>query len=77
MSSRVNPQVIANADKMKDLNRPIELHTEFDMMKFLDNYKKSVDYYNSYGLNNAPNSTQASRQASRRVSTSSTFWDLN
>lgn len=75
MSSR--PQTSVNASKMKEVNRPVDLHTEFDLMKFLDTYKRSVDYYNSYGLDQRDRSRTEQTQTTRRASTTYSFWDLN
>lgn len=71
------PHHVINAEKMKEINHPIDLHTDFDMMKFLDTYKRSVDYYNSYGLDQPRTRTQETRQNTQRPSTVSSFWDLN
>jgi hypothetical protein len=46
---------------MKEINIPTyKEQSSFNMLKVLDTYKRSVDYYNSYGLDGAGNSTQAS-----------------
>lgn len=77
-STNVNPQVAYNARKMEELNQPLKTTPEFDMIKFLETYKRSVDYYNSYGLDRAPSSTRDSRQTTDRMTTNvSSFWDLN
>lgn len=76
--SNSNPQVAYNMKKMEELNQPLSQHTQFDMMKFLETYKRGVDYYNAYGLNSAANSTRDSRQNTQRLSTgASSFWDNN
>ena len=49
-----------NVDQMGRL-----LHTEVSMLKVLDTYKRSVDYYNSYGLEEGPNSTRRPTTESR------------
>lgn len=41
------------------------------MLRVLDTYKRSVDYYNSYGLNSQPNSTRVSTD---RPSSAASFW---
>jgi hypothetical protein len=47
----VQPRYLENASKMRELNIPgYKEQTEFNMLKVLDTYKRSVDYYNSYGL---------------------------
>lgn len=80
MSSQAS-QANSKAEAIKDLNREIGLHSntgnQIDMMKYLENYKKSVDYYNSYGLNSAPNSTRPSRASTQRLDTDGSFWNLN
>jgi hypothetical protein len=47
------------------------------MLKVLDTYKRSCDYYNSYGLNEARNSTRAGSRVvtDRPQSASTTFWE--
>ena len=77
-STNANHQIAYNAKKMEELNHPLNSTPQFDMIKFLDTYKRSVDYYNSYGLDSAPSSTRHSRQSTERMTTNvSSFWDLN
>jgi hypothetical protein len=60
---------------MRDLNVPTyKEQTEYNMLKVLETYKRSCDYYNSYGLSSAPNSTRPSRVNTERPNTAS-FWE--
>lgn len=50
---------------------------EVNMLKVLDTYKRSVDFYNSYGLREGQNSTRpASRTNTESIDVSGTFWNL-
>jgi hypothetical protein len=74
----LTPSYLENAQKMKELNIPAyKEQSSCNMIKVLETYKRSVDYYNSYGLERAANSTQASHRhnTERPVSASTTFWD--
>mgnify|MGYP006872378907 CR=1 FL=1 len=48
------------------------------MLRVMDTYRKSVDYYNSYGLKSADGSRKKNKSASKNnVDGKGTFWDLN
>jgi hypothetical protein len=48
------------------------------MLKVMDTYRKSVDYYNSYGLKSADGSRKKNKSASKNnIDGKGTFWDLN
>lgn len=66
------------SNQMKDLNRPPELYSVPDMFKVMDTYKRSVDYYNSHGLDQRVNSTRGTRTEQRsNTENSSSFWNYN
>lgn len=67
---------ISNADRMRELSKP-DKNTEFDMIKFLDTYKRSIDFYNSYGLDKKgkQGQSQASEQSKATKEGKTTFWD--
>lgn len=75
--SKVNLSNPSKAEQMKQLNvSPYQEESNVTMMKVLETYKRSVDYYNSYGLNSAPNSTRVSRNSTERpASGAGSFWD--
>jgi hypothetical protein len=49
--------------------------TNISMLKVLETYKACANYYNSYGLNSAPNSTRPSRVSTERLSSAGSFWE--
>lgn len=60
----------------RDFQQQPELYTKPDMLKVLETYKRSVDYFNSFGLEQGPNSTRGARTESRaNTEQSNTFWD--
>ena len=78
MSANTNMNAQIAFKKMEELKDHMNPVPEFDMIKFLDTYKRSVDFYNSYGLDSAPSSTRHSRQSTERMTSNvSSFWDLN
>jgi hypothetical protein len=48
------------------------------MLRVMDTYRKSVDYYNSYGLKST-SGTRKNKSAHKKGNgeSGSTFWDLN
>ena len=71
---------VTNAERMQELNKPLEPVPQFDLMKYLDNYKKSINFYNSYGLDKNKNKggPQTGRPAYRvntEVDGKKTFWE--
>lgn len=71
-----------NAERMQELNTPLEPVPQFDLMKYLDSYKKSINFYNSYGLDkdNKKGGPQTGRPAYRvktgEVDGKTTFWEM-
>lgn len=47
------------------------------MLRVMDTYRKSVDYYNSYGLKSASGSRKNRSANKKKNGESGTFWDLN
>lgn len=67
---------------MQELNTPLNPVPQFDLMKYLDSYKKSINFYNSYGLDKDKNKggPQTGRPAYRsktgEVDGKTTFWEI-
>jgi hypothetical protein len=47
------------------------------MLRVMETYRKSVDYYNSYGLKEASGARKNKSSDKKGASGSGTFWDLN
>jgi hypothetical protein len=62
---------------MRELNIPgYKDQTEFNMLKVLDTYKRSVDYYNSHGLpSKTSNNARALLSNGLRSPAQETFWN--
>ena len=64
------------SNQIDELKQKPTLYTEVDMIKVLDNYKKGVDYFNSYGIDNRAQTAKGSRRDGRPpISSTSSFWD--
>ena len=71
------PQTAVTSERSSDLFRKPETTTEFDLMKFLDNYKRGVDFYNSYGLKKDEKKADVSNPNTKKMNSTTSFWDLN
>lgn len=47
------------------------------MLKVMDNYKKGVEYFNSFGLENQKGNGHSKKAAEKKITGDGTFWDLN
>ena len=72
MSSRNNINRPRTTNQAQSGNSDPSTFSQVDMLKVLDTYKRSVDYYNSYGLEHGRFSTRGSRLNSE---SSYGFWD--
>jgi hypothetical protein len=52
-----------------------EKETKVDMLKVLDTYKKSVDYFNSFGLEGSSKTARSKKQDEEGRAKTNTFWD--
>lgn len=62
------------ASQINELSSQPSLKTEVDMLKVLENYKKGVDLFNSYGLEKRAK-TSYGNERKAKLSEASTFWD--
>ena len=71
------PQTAVNPERSSDPYRKPEMTTEFDLMKFLDTYKRGVDFYNSYGLKKDDKKAESNKPNTKKMNSTTSFWDLN
>ena len=50
---------------------------ESTMLKVMDNYKKGVEYFNSFGLEKQKGNGHSKKAAEKKITGDGTFWDLN
>jgi hypothetical protein len=49
-------------ERLYDLSAPEEKETKVDMFKVLDNFKKSVNYFNSFGLDDSSKTSRKNKK---------------
>lgn len=76
MSATQKNNLVDYHQVMQELRAPeLASPVGFDTMKVLETYKRSVDYYNSYGLDKKDN--RAVKATPKDSSPTGTFWDLS
>lgn len=74
LNSKTQDSQASLASQINELSSQPSLKTEVDMLKVLDNYKKGVDFFNSYGIEKRAKTSHANNRQSK-LSEASTFWD--
>lgn len=71
------PDNKTTVEKLKELDEANPQNQENTMFKVMENYKKGVEYYNSYGLKEDGHHHGAGKPHGKNYTGSGTFWDLN
>lgn len=76
-TKQVSPAPKTTKQQLRQLNEIINEEPEVPMLKVMETYRKGVEYYNSYGLNESSANVQKKTTGKNSNTGGGSFWDLN
>lgn len=65
------------ADQIRELSIDRNAPPQADMLKVIDNFNRSAQYFNSYGIKPSSSKGNTIKSQEKQNGKESTFWELN